>query len=50
MRTVGPNTSDPKELTTIFYQESSPVTIYAYTLYSLIILTIGNDVCPVTIG
>ena len=38
------------ELTIQFYENTPNFQIYSYTLYSLIILTLGNDIAPVTIG
>ncbi|KRX03617.1 Cyclic nucleotide-binding protein [Pseudocohnilembus persalinus] len=52
MRTLGQSNSDvpDNELTAQFYKDPDYVQIYSYTLYSLIILTLGNDIAPITIG
>lgn len=52
LRTLGQSsdTANDKELTTEFYEETENVVIYSYTLYSLIILTLGNDIAPITVG
>lgn len=52
IRTLGQtdDNEDNMELTREFYEETSNFQKYSYTLYSLIILTLGNDIAPVNVG
>jgi hypothetical protein len=50
LRSLGPSLlGKDNELVSLFYEHSSGLEIYANVFYSLIILTLGNDIAPITI-